>query len=116
MMRARSSGETMNSRRARMAAVRASPDTGASSLFDHLREAVTEPDPARPEPLQLCGSGTLLRALLLVVGVLSVGLMFGPHSPAAWLSDVSVAATVAVPAALLWVLAACGLRFQIARL
>ena len=99
-----------------MQAVKAPRDSGASTLFDDLREVVTTPDPAHREPLQLCGSGTLLRAMLLVVGVLGVGLMFGAHSLATWLADLSTAATVAVPAALLWVLVACALRYQIARL
>ncbi len=99
-----------------MAPVKRSQDTGAqTSLFDDLREVVTAPDPARPEALPLCSSGTLLRALLLVLGVLAVGLMFAARSPTGWLTDVSAAATVAVPAALLWVLAACTGRHLLAR-
>jgi two-component system, LytTR family, sensor histidine kinase AlgZ len=99
-----------------MAAVRPTPDSGASStLFDDLREAVTAPDPARPEPLPLCRSGTLLRALLLVVVVLGTGLLFGARSLFGWLEDLAAAATVAVPATLLWVLLACAGRRLIAR-
>jgi two-component system, LytTR family, sensor histidine kinase AlgZ len=95
--------------------VRPTRDTGSSTLFDDLREVVTAPDPQRPEPLQLCRSGTLLRAMLLVVGVLAVGLLFAAHSPAAWLGDLSASATVAVPATLLWVLLACAGRHVLAR-
>jgi two-component system sensor histidine kinase AlgZ len=96
--------------------VKRPPDTGAAStLFDDLREAVAAPDPARPEPLPLCRSGTLLRALLLVIVVLGTGLLFTAHRPGAWLSELSAAATVAVPATLLWVLMACAGRHLIAR-
>ena len=96
--------------------MRPTQDTGASStLFDDLREAVTSPDPSRPEPLPLCRSGTLLRALLLVVVVLGAGLLFGARSFLGWLEDLSSAATVAVPASLLWVLLACAGRRLIAR-
>ena len=103
-------------RAARMSAVKRTHDTGATStLFDDLREVVTAPDPARPEPLPLCRSGTLLRAMLLVIVVLGAGLLFGAHSAAAWVSDLSAAATVAVPATLLWVLMACVGRHLIAR-
>ncbi len=98
-----------------MAPVTAPRDTGSSTLFDDLREAVTAPDPQRPEPLPLCRSGTLLRAMLLVVGVLGVGLLFPARSAAGWLGELSTAATVAVPATLLWVLLACAGRYLIAR-
>jgi two-component system sensor histidine kinase AlgZ len=91
-------------------------DSGAAStLFDDLREAVTATDQARPDPLPLCRSGTLLRALLLVVVVLGAGVMFGAHSFLGWLEDLASAATVAVPATLLWVLLACVGRRLIAR-
>ncbi|HEX5684837.1 MAG TPA: histidine kinase [Ideonella sp.] len=89
-------------------------DTGASTLFDDLREAVTAPDLTQ-EALQLCRSGTLLRAMLLVIVVLGVGLLFGARGPASWLGELSAAATVAVPATLLWVLMACAARHLIAR-
>jgi len=98
-----------------MAPVKRMHDTGASTLFDDLREAVTAPDLTQSEALQLCRSGTLLRALLLVVVVLGVGLLFGARGPASWLGELSSAATVAVPAALLWVLMACAARHLIAR-
>jgi two-component system, LytTR family, sensor histidine kinase AlgZ len=99
-----------------MAAVKRKPETAASTLFDDLREAVTAPDPTHPEPLQLCRSGTMLRALLLVIVVLGTGLLFGARGPAVWLGDLSVAATVAVPATLLWLLLACAGRHLIARI
>lgn len=99
-----------------MAAVARTPDTGSSTLFDDLREVVTVADATRPQPLALCGSGTLLRALLLVLGVLAVGLLFAARSVAGWLGELSAAAAVAVPAALLWVLAACAGRHALARL
>lgn len=91
-------------------------DSGTSTLFDDLREAVTAPDPTRPEPLPLCGTGPLLRALLLVVAVLATGALFGAASWRSWLASVSAATTVAVPATLLWLLAACAGRQALARL
>lgn len=97
-----------------MAPVKLMHDTGASTLFDDLREAVTAPD-TQPEALQLCRSGTLLRAMLLVIVVLGVGLLFGARGVTNWLSDLSSAATVAVPATLLWVLMACAGRHLIAK-
>lgn len=96
-----------------MAAVKRMQDSGASTLFDDLREVVTAP--ARPEPLELCRSGTLLRAMLLVIVVLGAGLLFSAHGVLSWLSEVSSAAAVAVPATLLWVLMACTGRHLIAR-
>ena len=91
-----------------MAAVRPTQDSGTSStLFDDLREAVTAPDPARPEPLPLCRSGTLLRAMLLVVVVLGTGMLFGAHSLFGWLEDVATASTVAVPASPTTIAKAC---------
>jgi two-component system sensor histidine kinase AlgZ len=99
-----------------MAAVKRPHDSAASTLFDDLREVVTEGDAARPQALALCRSGTLLRAMLLVLGVVAVGLMFGARSFTGWLAELSAAATVAVPAALCWVLAMCAGRHMLARL
>ncbi|MEK8032559.1 histidine kinase [Ideonella sp. DXS29W] len=91
------------------------PDSGTSTLFDDLREAVTAPDLTQAEALQLCRSGTLLRAMMLVIVVLGVGLMFDARSLTTWLGELSSAAAVAVPATLLWVLMACGARHLIAK-
>ncbi|MFZ2988204.1 MAG: sensor histidine kinase, partial [Ideonella sp.] len=83
------------------------PDSTASTLFDDLRDVVHAPDAARKAALPSCGSGMLLRALLLVHGVLGVGLMFGVRSLTAWVAVLSEAATVAVPATLAWLLLVC---------
>lgn len=91
------------------------PDADTNSLFDELREAVTAHDPVGQGVLPLCRSGSVLRALLLVHAVLGVGLLFTARSAALWLESLAMAATVALPATLAWLLAACVARHWLAR-
>lgn len=94
------------------------PDAGASTLFDDLREVVTAADPAvqRAAALPLCRSGSVLRALLAVHMVLGVGLLYTARSPQAWLEALALAALVAVPATLAWLVLCCAGRHLLARL
>lgn len=88
--------------------MRQRPDAAPSTLFDDLRDVVTERAVAEQQgPWPLCGNGVILRALLLVHAALGVGLAFNVAPVAAWLVALGGAATVAVPATLAWLLMAC---------
>ena len=52
----------------------------------------------------------VLRTVLFVHGVIALGLPFGSASPQDWLSALSLAVVGALPATLLWLLAACASR------
>lgn len=89
--------------------VSTAPDTGQSTLFDDLREAVAarvhaaEPRSVGP----LCRVGMVLRALLAAIGVTAIGLAFAHARPLDWALAMGRWATWVVPSALLWLLLAC---------
>ena len=58
----------------------------------------------------VCHVGVVLRALLLVHAVVAVGVMFVATSPPAWLGLMAAGSALALPAVLLWLLVACGLK------
>lgn len=98
---------------------RASPSTEGSStgfgttLFDV--SATAEPK-APPLVFDVCHVGVVLRTLLLVHGVVAVGMLFEAPTPAAWLAGVATGAAVAMPAVLIWLVAACGMKRTLGRL
>ncbi|MDR2155460.1 MAG: histidine kinase [Burkholderiaceae bacterium] len=63
-----------------------------------------------------CQAGVVLRAVLYVEAVLAVGLMFAADSVAEWGAHVALVTGGAMPATLLWLVAACGLKVPLARL
>lgn len=71
---------------------------------------------APPSVFDVCHVGVVLRTLLFVHGVLAAGLLFEVPTPTAWLSGIATGAAVAMPAVLLWLLAACGLKRTLGRL
>ncbi|MBN8487888.1 MAG: hypothetical protein J0M20_09235, partial [Burkholderiales bacterium] len=85
------------------------PDTGQSTLFDDLRDAVearvhaAEPRAVGP----LCRVGMVLRALLAAIAVTAIGLAFSHHRLLEWAWAMGTWATWVVPSALLWLLLAC---------
>jgi two-component system sensor histidine kinase AlgZ len=81
----------------------------------HLDEA---PAPAarRAAVPELCESGVILRSLLFVQAVVGVACAFGSADWAAWFLRTAIAAAVAVPATLGWLVAACSATPLLARL
>ena len=58
----------------------------------------------------VCHVGVVLRALLFVHGVVAIGVLFVAGSAAAWLALFAGGSGVALPAVLMWLLVACGLK------
>jgi two-component system sensor histidine kinase AlgZ len=85
------------------------------TVFDVVGAA----EPTRPgagSAFDVCHAGVVLRALLFVHAVLAVGVAFDARSVKAWLGLAALGSSVAMPAVLLWLLAACGLRRPLAAL
>ena len=74
------------------------------------------PPPGRVLVFDACHLGVILRALLFVETVVSVGAMFGASSPTDWLLRVSVLSGVALAATLVWLIVACTCKNLLARL
>ena len=76
---------------------------------------------ARPEPLaralvfDACHVGVVLRAVLFVEAVVAVGAMFGAATPVDWLTRLALLTGGALPATLVWLIAACSLKKVLAR-
>ncbi|TDM09944.1 MAG: sensor histidine kinase [Ideonella sp. MAG2] len=89
-----------------------------STLFDDLQQvlqAVSSRGSSRgAAPLPWCGTGPLIRALLLVLTTVYIGLLFAQPSVAAWLLSLPMAALVAIPAVLMWLALACLARHLLA--
>ena len=84
-----------------------------------------ETAPARPRPrapvqralvFDACHVGVVLRAVLFVEIVLGVGAMYGASTPLEWLARVSLLTGGALPATLVWLIAACSLKTLLQRL
>ena len=63
-----------------------------------------------------CHVGVVLRAVLFVETVMAVVTMFGAATPLAWATRLSTLTGAALPATLVWLLAACSLKKGLARL
>ena len=77
------------------------------------------PQPAAPKRVLVfdaCHVGVILRAVLFVEIVMSVGAMFGAAGMADWLLRVAVLSGAALPATLGWLIVACSLKKLLARL
>lgn len=99
----------------------------ASTIFDTLDAPVAAAGSAvaraaadhaaRPaSAFDVCNGGVVLRVVVFVHGALALAVGFTAAGPAAWLLDVASAATVALPATLLWLVAACLGQRLLARL
>lgn len=102
----------------RIGAVSSNTDPDPSTIFDPLREVVTQRalEAERAGRWPLCGSGIMLRGLTLVGGALAISQAFFAANWASWVLSVAAAAAVAVPATLLWVLLACAAGRWLSRL
>ena len=77
------------------------------------------PQPAPPRRVLVfdaCHVGVILRAVLFVEIVMSVGAMFGAAGMADWLLRVAVLSGAALPATLGWLIVACSLKKLLAQL
>ena len=63
-----------------------------------------------------CHVGVVLRAVLFVQAVMAVAAMFGAATPLEWLIRLSLLTGAALPATLVWLIAACSLKKGLARL
>ena len=76
------------------------------------------PAPARREALvfDACHVGIVLRAVLFVEAIVATAALFGAASPVAWLERMALFTGAALPATLVWLLAACALKRPLSRL
>lgn len=74
------------------------------------------PVPSRVLVFDACHVGVALRAVLFVEAVVGVGAMFGASSFVDWLTRLSLLTGGALPATLVWLIAACSLKKLLARL
>jgi two-component system sensor histidine kinase AlgZ len=58
----------------------------------------------------VCHVGVILRAVLLVLGALAIGVMFAANSLLAWVVQMAVVTAVAFPCLLLWLVLTCTLQ------
>ena len=72
--------------------------------------------PRRALVFDACHVGVILRAVLFVEAVMSVGAMFGAASARDWLLRLSVLSAAALPATLAWLIVGCSLKQLLARL
>jgi two-component system sensor histidine kinase AlgZ len=91
-------------------------DSQILSTFHELDTEAAAP-PAQPRAaFDACQVGVALRAVLAVEAVAGVGAMFGASSFLEWLTRLSLVTGGALPATVLWLIAACYLKPYLARL
>ena len=89
-----------------------------SQILSTFQDGAAPSAQPRPTPVLVfdaCHVGVILRAVLFVEIVMSVGAMFGAANPADWLLRVSVLSGAALPATLAWLIVACSLKQVLAR-
>ena len=91
-------------------------DSQILSSFQELAPAPPAPGPARTLVFDACHVGLVLRAVLFVEAVVAVGAMFGAATFIDWLTRLSLLTGGALPAVLVWLIAACSLKKMLARL
>lgn len=94
-------------------------DTQILSTFQELSatpSAAPVPRPARVLVFDACHVGVILRAVLFVETVVAVGALFGALSFVDWVTRLAMFTGGALPATLLWLVAACSLKTLLARL
>ena len=91
-------------------------DTEILSTFLEPDPRAQPAGPARVLVFDACQAGVVLRALLFVEVVVGVGSMFGAVGVVDWVLRLSVLTGAALPATLIWLIAACSLKNLLARL
>ncbi|NDP37424.1 MAG: sensor histidine kinase [Rhodoferax sp.] len=93
-------------------------DSEILSTFQELapESSATASKPAAALVFDACHVGVMLRAVLFVEAVVAVGAMFGSATFFDWLTRLSLLTGGALPATLVWLIAACSLKRLMARL
>ena len=99
-------------------------DTQILSAFQELERkgsperafTATAEEPSRSMVFDACHLGVVLRAVLFVEAVTAVGAMYGALDFIDWLARLSLLAGGALPATLVWLIAACSLKKPLAAL
>ncbi len=93
-------------------------DTQILSVFQESATPSGGAEPAASDALvfDACHVGVVLRAVLFVEAVIAVAAMFGSADAWQWLGQMSLLTGAALPATLLWLIAACSLKKPLARL
>lgn len=91
-------------------------DTQILSVFQDPAAKPAQPAPTRALVFDACHVGVVLRAVLFVETVVGVGALFGAPTFLDWLSRLSLLTGGALPATLVWLIAACSLKTGLARL
>ncbi len=81
-----------------------------------VREMLAMPEPEPVLVFDACHVGVMLRAVLAVQLVLAVGVLFVTEDLTAWAMQLAVITGAALPATLIWLLVACGLKKPLQRL
>lgn len=91
-------------------------DSQILSAFQELGSDPSETEPARALIFDACHVGVVLRAVLFVEAVLGVSAMFGAATFLEWVSHLALLTGGALPATLVWLIAACSLKRVLASL
>jgi two-component system sensor histidine kinase AlgZ len=91
-------------------------DNQILSVFQELAPAPAAPGSTRRLVFDACHVGVVLRAVLFVEAVVGVGAMFGASTFLDWITRLSLLTGGALPATLVWLIAACSLKKLLARL
>ena len=91
-------------------------DTQILSAFEDVVPGPPAPGSSRRLLFDACQVGVVLRAVLFVEAVMAVSAMFGAFSYLEWLSRMGLLTGGALPATLVWLIAACSLKKLLARL
>ena len=91
-------------------------DSQILSTFQDLASESFTPGSGRVLVFDACHVGVVLRAVLFVESVVAVGALFGAATFLDWLTRLSLLTGGALPATLLWLIAACSLKRVLARL
>jgi two-component system sensor histidine kinase AlgZ len=86
----------------------------ASTIFDSPLSGVRV-TPQLTALFDVCHVGVVLRAVLFVTLVITVGVLFVAASPVSWLSLAALGCAVALPGVLLWLLVACIFKHALSR-
>ena len=91
-------------------------DTQILSAFQELELKGAAKQESRRMVFDACHLGVVLRAVLFVEAVTAVGAMYGASDFMDWLTRLSLLAGGALPATLVWLIAACSLKKPLAAL
>jgi two-component system sensor histidine kinase AlgZ len=90
-------------------------DTGSTGFGPTIFDPVGPAEPSaltssRDSAFDVCHAGVVLRAILFVHAALAIGVAFTAASVDAWVAQAAMGSSIALPAVLVWLLLACGLK------